>query len=154
MLDARTRIADLLLRYARCLDERRLDDWPELFVDDAVYQVVTRDNYARGLPLPLMLCRGKGMLKDRAYAYQHINIYPLRADRHLISNLRIEEAAGAYAVEADYVIFQTENGGPTSVFSVGRYLDTVVERDGALKFRTKLVVSDTCVVATALSGPM
>jgi len=155
MPSIRERIADLLSRYARCLDDRRLDEWPELFVDDGVYRIVTRDNYARGLPIPLMLCDGKRMLKDRAYAFQHINIYPARVDRHVVANTCIDRRRdGVYGVEADYVVLQTDPGGLTSVFSAGRYLDTVVEIGDHVRFQEKVVVSDTCVMATALCGPL
>ena len=155
MRSVHARITDLLSRYARCLDDRRLDEWPELFVDDGVYRIVSRDNYARGLPIPLMLCYGTGMLKDRAYAFQHINIYPARVDRHIVANTRIERRGnGVYGLEADYVVLQTDAGGLTSIFSAGRYLDTVVELVDHVKFQEKVVVSDTCVVATALGGPL
>jgi anthranilate 1,2-dioxygenase small subunit len=155
MASIAARIADLQTRYVRCLDERRLDEWPDLFVDACVYRIVSRDNHVRGLPMPLMLCHGKGMLKDRAYAFQHINIYPVRVDRHLVANMRVEPRGDrVYRVEADYVVLQTDGGGLTSIFSAGRYLDTVVDLGGEVKFQEKVVVSDTCVITTALCGPL
>lgn len=46
----------------------RLDMRPDFFSEDGFFQVVPRDNYDCGLPLALMRCESKGMLKDRVYA--------------------------------------------------------------------------------------
>ena len=71
------RIAALLLHreveefnnaYATALDEGRLVDWAELFVDDAFYVVISRENADRNMPVGLIYCENKGMILDRANA--------------------------------------------------------------------------------------
>ena len=42
----------------------------------ADYVVIARDNADAGLPLGLVYCEGKGMLRDRAYALRHTEIRP------------------------------------------------------------------------------
>jgi hypothetical protein len=42
--------------YAAALDERRFDDWPEFFLEDACYKVQARENFDRGLPLTRGMC--------------------------------------------------------------------------------------------------
>ena len=38
-------------RYAAALDEQRLSDWVEMFTDDALYVVISRENADRGMPV-------------------------------------------------------------------------------------------------------
>ena len=47
-----------------------------------------RENYVRGLPLQLMLCENKNMLRDRVISLRQANIYNIHVDRHLISAIR------------------------------------------------------------------
>ena len=53
------RVQELQLRYAHALDEDRLEDWPDFFADGCRYQVIPRENHARGLPACLIDCRGR-----------------------------------------------------------------------------------------------
>ena len=55
-------------RYAQALDEQRLSDWTEMFTDDALYVILSRENYDRGLPVGLIYCENKRMIHDRAFA--------------------------------------------------------------------------------------
>ena len=43
----------------------RLETWPHFFTEDAHYRVCTRENFELGLPLCVMSCNGRGMLRDR-----------------------------------------------------------------------------------------
>ena len=63
--DERFAVYDLLAEYAACLDDCRLNDWLDLFVEDCLYRIVPRENYAANLPLSLVLCDSKDMLRDR-----------------------------------------------------------------------------------------
>src|ERR1700688_5322433 len=75
--------------YAAALDEQRLDDWAEMFTDDAFYVVISRENADRGMPVGLIYCENKGMIQDRAYAHQHIEMFAPRYLRHIVGNLQI-----------------------------------------------------------------
>src|SRR5689334_81251 len=48
--------------YAAALDERRFDDWPLFFTEDASYIVQGRENFDRGLPLALIALESRGMM--------------------------------------------------------------------------------------------
>ena len=50
------------------LDAADLDRWPEFFTEQCFYEIIPRENYDRGLPLAIMRCESKGMLKDRVVA--------------------------------------------------------------------------------------
>ncbi|MFD2429523.1 aromatic-ring-hydroxylating dioxygenase subunit beta [Sphingobium scionense] len=71
--------------YGLCLDDDRLEEWPEFFVDDCLYQVIARENVDNGLPTAVMYCDSKGMLVDRVVALRRANVFPEHFSRHLIS---------------------------------------------------------------------
>jgi len=68
-------IERLHARYALALDDDRLQDWPNFFTERGVYRIVTAENEARGLPLPVVYCEGRAMLRDRVQSLRHANIY-------------------------------------------------------------------------------
>src|SRR5882724_13465135 len=83
-------------RYAAALDEQRLSDWTEMFTDDALYVVVSRENFDRGLPAGLIYCENKAMIRDRAFALKETTMFAPRYLRHLVANLAVlgEDAHG------------------------------------------------------------
>ena len=153
--ELRATFDDLLAEYGFLIDSDRLEEWLALFVEDCVYRIVPRENHARGLPLALMLCENKNMLRDRVQALRSANIYNIHVDRHLIGGARYRgEVDGAHLVEASYAVFQTDQEGRSRLFSVGQYLDRVVFEGGAPRFREKLVIADTAAVPTLLATPL
>src|SRR5215471_13976320 len=108
--------ADLLDEYVQCLDDERLEEWPEFFVETGVYKIVSRENVERNLPIATMSCISKGMMKDRVVAIRKASVYSPRYLRHLVSNVRVVGADGAvHQVEANYVVFQTLQDQETKV---------------------------------------
>ena len=148
-------ITNLEYSYARCIDDDRLEEWPDFFVEDGVYKIVPRENSDRGMPLAIMLCKNKNMLEDRVAALRHANMYNIHFDRHMVSNIQVlGEADGVYQVAANYVVFQTDLEGATKLFSAGRYDDRVVVVNGELKFSEKIVVVDTYAVPNLIATPL
>ncbi len=153
--DAREACQKLLAEYAYLIDADRLEDWLDLFAEESSYQIVPRENYVRGLPLQLMLCENKNMIRDRIVSLRQANIYNIHTDRHLISAVRYRgHEAGLHKVEANYAVFQTDQEGRSRLFSVGQYLDVLVDEGGVLKFKDKLVIADTSAIPTLLSTPL
>ena len=74
MSDMMLEIQALYTRYADLIDEGPLSEWPTLFVEDAVYKIVTRENLARGWALALMSCDSRGAIEDRVYAIEHLSM--------------------------------------------------------------------------------
>jgi anthranilate 1,2-dioxygenase small subunit len=95
-------------RYAAALDEQRLDDWIGMFTDDALYVVVSRENFDRGLPAGLIYCENKAMIRDRAFALKETTMFAPRYLRHLIGNLAVlgEDERGQIKATANYVLMQ------------------------------------------------
>jgi len=142
---------DLMAEYGMALDEDRLEDWVELFVEDFDYRVVTRENVQQNLPNVLMWCDNKNMLRDRVESYRNVNEYNLHYDRHVIGPLRM---LGESTFEASYSLFQTDLEGNSRLFSVGRYRVEAVIKDGAPRIRTMLVVADTGTIPSLLATPI
>jgi len=153
--DACEAIADMLADYGHLIDADKLEEWLDFFVEDSVYKILPRENVVRGLPLSLMLCENKNMIRDRITSLRKANIYNIHVDRHVIGRPRIVgEADGIYSVEANYAVFQTDQDGMTRIFSVGQYVDKVIFLDDGPKFKEKVVVVDTAAVQTLLATPL
>ncbi len=71
------------------LDEARYDAWLALFAAECRYNVVSRENYDRGLPAALIFCDSRAMLEDRIMALREANKYNIHTDRHLIGLPRL-----------------------------------------------------------------
>ncbi|HUQ73857.1 MAG TPA: aromatic-ring-hydroxylating dioxygenase subunit beta [Burkholderiales bacterium] len=146
---------DLMAEYGMALDEDRLEDWVELFVEACDYRVVTRENVEQGLPNVLMWCDNKDMLRDRVESYRHVNEYNPHYDRHVIGPLRmLGEKNGVATFEASYSLFQTDLEGNSRIFSVGRYRVEALVSGNEAKLKTVLVVADTGNIPSLLATPI
>ena len=154
-MDLRFEVDELYAEYIECLDDGDLERWPDLFTEKCLYKVVPRENFERGLPLALILCESRGMLRDRVEALRRTSVYAPRTLRHLISNIRIKaQEPDGMRVQANYAVLQTLNDEPTQVFNAGKYVDRVVRVAGRLKFKEKLCIFDSIVVPGSLVYPI
>jgi len=145
---------DLLWRYAFLLDDDKLEEWVELFVEDCVYQILTKENLAQSLPLPLVLCDNKDMLRDRVQSLRQANIYNIHTDRHVIGLPRVRVEGDQVDLSASFSLYQTDQEGVSRLFVVGHYRDTLVRRDGNLAIKQKDVILDTAGIMTLLATPI
>src|SRR4029453_9562343 len=88
-------LEDLYSRYAALLDDGPLRDWPDLFAQECLYLVIPRDNFDRGLPLPIIRCESRGRLVGRLGAATETIMHEPRYLRHQITNVRVTAADGA-----------------------------------------------------------
>jgi salicylate 5-hydroxylase small subunit len=141
--------------YSAALDEKRFDDWPEFFLDDAMYKLQSRENFDRGLPLALMALESKGMMKDRVFGVMNTIFHGPYYMRHIIGPARIiGSGEGVINAEASYAVFRTKPGGVSEVYNVGRYIDALVRTDAGLKFSSRLCVYDSEMVLNSLIYPI
>jgi 3-phenylpropionate/cinnamic acid dioxygenase small subunit len=153
--DLRLELEELYADYVACLDEERFEAWPEFFTDDAIYRIVPRENFERGLPIATLHCESKGYLKDRVVAIRQTMVYAPHYMRRLVSNIRILGwQDGELKVRSNYAAFETLRDEVTRVFSVGRCHDTLVDSGGSLKFKEKLVIFDSELVLNSLIYPL
>ncbi|WP_448510754.1 aromatic-ring-hydroxylating dioxygenase subunit beta [Immundisolibacter sp.] len=154
-VDLHYQVSKLLTDYVECIDDDRLEDWPDLFVEDCLYQVIARENADRGLPTSAMYCDSRGMLRDRVVALRHANIYAKHYSRHLLSNVNVKGVQdGEVVVQSNYVVLQTLVEGDTKVFNAGKYLDRIVATPDGLRFKRKVVVFDTYRIPNLLVTPL
>ena len=148
-------IDQLNAAYAAALDEKRFDDWPLFFVEDGHYKLQARENFDRGLPLALMALESQGMMKDRVYGVTQTIYHGPYYMRHVISPARVvSQQDGVICAEANYAVFRTKPGSVSEVYNVGRYIDTLVRADGALRFRSRLAVYDSEMILNSLIYPI
>ncbi|MFW6093990.1 MAG: aromatic-ring-hydroxylating dioxygenase subunit beta [Pseudomonadota bacterium] len=159
MIDAGTRfeIEDLYAEYVRLLDDGPLEQWPELFVEACLYLVVPRENHDAGLPLAIMRCESRGMLRDRVRAVQETIMHEPRYLRHHVTQIRSRPGPdeSAFEVTAHFSVIEVLQDALPRVLSVGRYLDRLTrDDDGALRFVTKQVVYDSEMVPNTIVYPL
>ena len=150
-----SRVAKLNADYARAIDDDRLEDWPGFFSESCLYTITSADNHRQGLPAGLMYADSNGMLRDRVSALRKANIYERQTYRHLIGLPAIvgEKDAGTLT-ETPFLVVRIMRDGRMDLFATGRYLDTLVEEAGVLKFRERLVVCDSSRIDTLLAIPL
>ena len=153
------RVDQLNADYAAALDEKRFEEWPEFFVEDGHYKVQARENFDRGLPLALMALESRGMMKDRVYGVTQTIYHGPYYMRHIVSPARIlshevSQEGELIKAEANYAVFRTKPGGVSEVYNVGRYIDELTNKDGSLKFRSRLCVYDSEMILNSLIYPV
>ncbi len=146
---------ELLDRYAQCLDEDRLEEWPEFFSEKAVYKIISRVNVERNYQLATILCDSRDMMKDRVIAIRNASVFSQRYLRHLVTNVRVAAQEGeAWLVKSNYVVLQTLQNEETKVFNAGQYVDKIIFNNGSPKFQEKIVIYDTIQIPGLLVIPI
>jgi salicylate 5-hydroxylase small subunit len=141
--------------YAAIVDAADWDAWCDLFTDDCSYRIVPRENFDRGLPLATLSFESKGMLKDRAYAIRETLFHDPYYQRHVIGPPRVLRVdAGRIECESNYAVFRTKLSELTTVFNVGRYLDTVVRTPQGLRFAARVCVYDSELIPNSIIYPI
>jgi anthranilate 1,2-dioxygenase small subunit len=141
--------------YVHALDNDRLEDWPEFFIDDCLYEIIPRENADAGLPIGIIYCDSKRMLRDRVLSLRHANIYEAHSYRHMTSGLMIKVIdADTVETESSYVVIQTLQDGESRVYQAGRYLDRAVNTADGWRYAKRRVVYDTLRVPTLLATPI
>jgi len=153
--ELRQQVEALHARYMRVIDDDHLEDWPDLFVEQGVYRIVTRENFDAGLPLPVMECRSQGMMRDRVTGYRRINVYEPHRYSHQTSALEIEAADDSTVrCRSNYLVIRTMIDGTMSIFSAGVYIDTIVLLPGGARFAERIVVQASRRIETLLVIPL
>jgi anthranilate 1,2-dioxygenase small subunit len=159
-----TTIADLILwhdlhrlqeRYVSVIDSDRLEEWPDLFTEDGVYEIVPKENADRGLSIGIMHCFGRPMMRDRIVSLRKANVFEPHAYRHMTSGLEFRAVDGdTVDAQLNYVVVQTLTDGESRVYQVGRYLDRVVRTAQGWRYQRKRAIYDTARVQTLLVTPV
>lgn len=151
----RQALRDLYEEVGDLLDDDRVESFPDYFVDDCTYRVTTRENYDDGLPGGMMFCDGIAMLRDRILAIRETQVYEPRSWRHFIGGVRILAVEGeVVSCRANFLVTEAMSDEEPRLFLVGRYIDTLVRRNGRLLFKEHVAVCDNHHVRRSLIMPV
>ncbi|PIT72135.1 aromatic-ring-hydroxylating dioxygenase subunit beta [Limnohabitans sp. G3-2] len=141
--------------YALAVDSGQWDLWPEFFTEQCVYKLIPRENHERGFPLCTLSFTSKGMLKDRVYGIQETLYHDPYYQRHVVGAPVVRQVEGdRIQSEANYAVFRTKLDKASTVFNVGRYIDTIVPTPEGLKFAERLCVYDSEMIPNAIIYPI
>ncbi len=155
--ELRFEIEEFNVEYARVLDEFDLLRWAEdFFTEDAFYRVTGRENFEADLPVGLIYCEGKPMIKDRAFAVLETTTFAPRYLLHMNSNVRVTQVDADETIhaESNYMILETLVEDKTRVFQAGRYLDTFVREGGRLLLKKRDCVYDPLIIPNSMIFPV
>ncbi len=141
----RAQVEDFLYEEAALLDEWRLDEWANLFTEDARYVVPTTDLPAGDPAQDLVfidddIVRIRARVKRLNSRHAHRE-YPTSRTRRFISNVRVTQTGdGDLAVSANALVYRFRSGEVAPY--VGRYEYTLKHVDGRFKIRHRRAVLD------------
>jgi salicylate 5-hydroxylase small subunit len=161
VLDFRTyqELLALYSDYAMVIDSSEWERWPDFFTEDGIYRLQPRENHDQGLPLCLLAMESKAMMKDRVYGVKETLYHDPYYQRHVVGTPRVincHEGDEGLTVqsEANYVVVRTKYDGESTVFNAGFYRDTIVRTSDGLKYKLRLAVYDTEMVANSVIYPI
>jgi 3-phenylpropionate/cinnamic acid dioxygenase small subunit len=148
-------IHELIAAYVDCIDEDRLEDWPDFFVEQCRYVVTSRASYEASLPHGVMYAASRGMLADRVTALRQANIFEPHRYRHIVGPIRIGRVDETVAqVHSNFITVRIMHDGEMSLFAAGRYLDRIDLTSRPYRFLERLVVLDSQKIDTLLVIPL
>ena len=148
-------IQELIAEYAECIDEDRLEAWPDLFADPCRYLVTSRANHEAGLPQGIMYAASRGMLLDRVFSLRRANIFEPHRYRHVVGPIRIGKVQdGVATVRSHFIAARIMHDGVTTLFATGRYLDRIDVAASPFRFGERIVVLDSDKIDTLLAIPL
>jgi anthranilate 1,2-dioxygenase small subunit len=148
-------VENLLARYVHALDDGRLEEWPDFFLEEGRYRITTSENFERKLPLAIVYADSRAMLRDRVSALRHANIYEAQRYRHGVSAVLVERVdVRTVRATSNFHVVRIMHTGESTLFASGRYLDRIRLNASAPQFEEKVVVLDSRSVDTLLAIPL
>jgi salicylate 5-hydroxylase small subunit len=141
--------------YYETLDDDRIEEWPNFFVDDCLYRIIPRENYEAGQKTCLMHGDSKGMLTDRVRAIRSTQVYAPRYCRRFYSSLRLVGRTGReLQIRQNLLVIHTLISQPSKVLGCADAHDRLILTDsGKLKLIERTVVLDTEMIDNTIIFP-
>jgi 3-phenylpropionate/cinnamic acid dioxygenase small subunit len=142
-------------RYAEALDDGPLEDWPEFFTEECLYLIQPRDNFDLGLPMAIMRCESRDMLRDRVTAVRETMMFEQRYLRHQVTNLRVRSReTETLTASANFTVVEVLPDDLPRILMVGRYLDTLRREEETWRFVERRCVFDSLLVPNSIIYPV
>jgi 3-phenylpropionate/cinnamic acid dioxygenase small subunit len=154
-LAIRLGVQELSGAYAECIDEDRLEEWPDFFVERCRYLITSRADHAAGLPHGVVYAASRGMLVDRVAAMRKANIFEPHRYRHIVGSMRFGGVRdGVAETRSSFLVARIMHDGATHLFATGRYLDRIDVASEPFRFIERVVVLDSQKIDTLLVIPL
>ena len=163
-------INHLNAQYARALDEKDFDQWPEFFIPEGRYTVRSRENHERGLPLALIDLESQGMMRDRIFGVTQTIFHAPYYTRPVVSSTLVLGSTPTASVlppvqslsleptlwvsSTSYGVFRTKPTQNSEVFNVGQYWDHWTRTPGGLKLVSRVCIYDSEMVLNSFIYPI
>ncbi len=148
-------IDDLYAAYADCIDDDRLEEWPDFFVENCRYLITSRESHEAGLRHGIIYCASRGMVADRVMALRHANMFEPHRYRHIVGPARLGNVDGNIAeARANFLAVRIMHDGTSELFATGRYLDRIAINAAPFRFIERLVILDSQKIDTLLVIPL
>ena len=150
----RDAVRDFFDDYYACLDDVRLDEWPDFFVADCLYRVIPRENYEAGYTLCTIQAESRGMLQDRVTGLLKTQMFAPRYYRRFPGPLRIaSHEADGVRTRHNLLMVQTLVDKQSEIVLSGVCHDWLVPDDARLRLRERIVVMDSEMVPNSFVYP-
>lgn len=151
----RAGVNELIAAYADCIDEDRLEEWPDFFTEDCRYLITDRESYREGLRHGVIYCASRGMLLDRVTSTRRVLMYEPHRYRHIVGAARLDSVMnGVVEAQSNFLVLRIMHDGDTGIFASGRYLDRIDLGRERYRFIERLVVLDSQKIDTLLVIPL
>lgn len=148
-------VDELNAAYADCIDDDRIEEWPDFFVEDCRYLITDRESHRAGLRHGVIYCASRNMVLDRVTALRRVLMYEPHRYRHLVGPAGIDRVAGGIAeARANFLAVRIMHNGDSSLFASGRYLDRIDISARPFRFIERIVVLDSQKIDTLLVIPL
>ena len=153
-------VQQFLFREARLLDERRFDEWLDLFTADTRYWMPGRFNSGgkgqTGITVPGELALMEDTKKTLTTRVARLatgmawSEEPPSRTRHLITNVMVERAQNEdeLLVHSNFLIYRTRLERDLDTF-VGQREDILRKAEGSWKIASRTILLDQSVLATS-----
>jgi 3-phenylpropionate/cinnamic acid dioxygenase small subunit len=152
MSEALTReLIEFVYHEARMLDEKRYDDWYELFTEDASYWIPSAPGQEDGINHVSLMYEDRLLLKLRIERLKSPRSYsqqPASRSHHLLQMPQVEhagEGADEYVTRTQFIY--TETQGDTQQMYAGTVFHTLTRAEGQLHIRQKRINLLNCDAA-------
>lgn len=153
--ELRAEIDDFHVEYCAALDANDVERWPEFFTNSATYRITSRENALLGMPVGIVYCEGLDMIRDRALAVAHSQMFAPRHMLHVLGITRVlDEEGSTISAQTPFLLMQTLVEGASTVHLAGVFHDRFVREDERLLLASRVVVHDTEILATSLAYPV
>lgn len=142
------RVERFLFLEARLLDERRFEEWRDLFTEDGVYWMPSRHDQESADEVVSVFYDDRSVMASRIRRLRHPDAHiqaPVSWTAHGVTNIEVErggEPGGPLVVHAVFHMAEYRRDAPR--WFVGRYRFELVPEGSSFRIRMKKVVLVNC----------